>query len=104
MKKLHYVMLLLFAFTLFLPDKAQSQEKKEAKTEMKKESKSEKTTYNPWNTICPVMGEEVDNTVKTVVYNNKEYGFCCKSCIKKFEKNPEKYSKKLSEDGKSLIK
>ncbi len=68
------------------------------------EVKNETTEVKkPWNTICPVMGEEVDPDVKTVSYNGKEYGFCCKSCIKKFSKNPEKYAAKLSEDGTKLV-
>ena len=47
------------------------------------------------NTICPVMNEEVDPKVTTVSYKGKVYGFCCKSCIKKFANDPEKYLKKL---------
>ena len=46
------------------------------------------------NTICPVMNEEVDAKVTTVTYKGKVYGFCCKSCIKKFANDPEKYLKK----------
>lgn len=58
----------------------------------------------PWNTMCPVMQEEVDPEVKTVEYNGKNYGFCCKSCIKKFKNDPAKYAAKLSEDGTKIIK
>lgn len=43
------------------------------------------------NSVCPVMGKAVDKTVTTVSYKGKVYGFCCKSCIKKFAKDPEKY-------------
>ena len=46
------------------------------------------------NTMCPVMNEEVDKKVTTVSYKGDVYGFCCKSCIKKFAENPEKYLKK----------
>jgi P-type Cu+ transporter len=45
------------------------------------------------NKICPVMGKAVDKKVTTVTYKDKVYGFCCKSCIKKFAANPEKYLK-----------
>jgi Cu+-exporting ATPase len=45
------------------------------------------------NSVCPVMGKPVDKTVTTVSYKGKVYGFCCKSCIKKFAKDPEKYLK-----------
>lgn len=65
--------------------------------------KDESNSAKIFNTICPVMGEEVDPDVKTVTYNDKVYGFCCKSCIKKFSNNPEKYAAKLSEDGTKLI-
>jgi YHS domain-containing protein len=35
-----------------------------------------------------------------VEYNEKQYGFCCPGCDTKFVKDPEKYSKHLSKDGK----
>jgi P-type Cu+ transporter len=43
------------------------------------------------NSICPVMGKKVDKKVTTVTYKGKVYGFCCKSCIKKFANNPVEY-------------
>jgi len=56
-----------------------------------------------WNNVCPVMGNKVDVDGPTVEYNGKLYGFCCPGCDAKFEKNPEKYSKNLSEDGTKFI-
>ena len=56
-----------------------------------------------WNKVCPVMGNKVDPDGPTVEYNGKLYGFCCPGCDAKFEKNPEKYSKNLSEDGTRFI-
>ena len=56
-----------------------------------------------WNKVCPVMGNKVDVDGPTVEYNGKLYGFCCPGCDAKFEKNPEKYSKNLSEDGTRFI-
>jgi len=56
-----------------------------------------------WNKVCPVMGNKVDVEGPTVEYNGKLYGFCCPGCDAKFEKNPEKYSKNLSEDGTKFI-
>ena len=47
--------------------------------------------------------EEIDSEI-TATYNGKTYALCCKSCLKKFNKDPEKYVSKLSEDGKSLKK
>jgi YHS domain-containing protein len=56
-----------------------------------------------WNKVCPVMGNKVDVEGPTVEYNGKLYAFCCPGCDAKFEKNPEKYSKNLSEDGTKFI-
>lgn len=56
-----------------------------------------------WNAVCPVMGNEIDPKVKTVEYKEKTIGFCCPGCIEKFSKNPEKYLKKLTADGKEII-
>lgn len=56
-----------------------------------------------WNKYCPVLGNEVDPEVETVDYNGKKVGFCCASCIKKFNKEPERYLKNLSEDGSEFI-
>jgi hypothetical protein len=36
------------------------------------------------------MGDE-----QRIVHNGQEIKFCCKPCISKFKKNPEKYLKKL---------
>ena len=57
----------------------------------------------PWNKVCPVKGEEVDADSPTVEYNGKVYAFCCPGCDTKFAKNPEKYIKNLSEDGKKFV-
>lgn len=57
----------------------------------------------PFNTVCPVSGEEVDPEI-TYKYDGKTYALCCKSCLKKFKNDPEKYISKLSDDGKSIKK
>jgi hypothetical protein len=36
------------------------------------------------------MGDPV-----TKVYGNQEVKFCCKPCVAKYEKNPEKYAKNI---------
>ncbi|MBU0637530.1 MAG: hypothetical protein KKB50_01595 [Planctomycetes bacterium] len=43
--------------------------------------------------LCPVMGEPVDFNVKTMTDEGPVY-FCCKACIEKYQKDPEKYAKK----------
>ena len=42
------------------------------------------------NANCPISGDPVNPEV-TAVYQGKTYGFCCKGCVSKFKKNPEKY-------------
>ncbi len=42
------------------------------------------------NKNCPVSGDPVKSGV-SAEYHGKSYGFCCKACIKKFKKHPEKY-------------
>lgn len=42
------------------------------------------------NALCPVSGEPVNPKV-SYVHEGKRYHFCCKGCVKKFKKNPEKY-------------
>jgi YHS domain-containing protein len=64
---------------------------------------TETVSKSPWNKVCPVRGESVDPEAPTVEYNGKVYGFCCPGCDMKFAKNPEKYAKNLSEDGKKFI-
>lgn len=57
----------------------------------------------PWNKVCPVKGNAIEEDSPTVEYNGKVYAFCCPGCDTKFAKNPEKYAKNLSEDGKKFI-
>ena len=78
-------------------DNKQEVEKKVQKTDVKIDDNK------PFNTVCPVSGEEIDSDI-TATYNGKTYGLCCKRCLKKFNNDPEKYASKLTEDGKSLKK
>jgi YHS domain-containing protein len=50
----------------------------------------------PVNKYCAVEGKdhEIDPKV-TTVYKGKTIGFCCKDCIEEFNKDPEKYVKKM---------
>ena len=43
--------------------------------------------------LCPVSktGVKADDSAQMVEYGGKKYYFCCSSCKKEFEKNPEKY-------------
>ena len=46
-------------------------------------------------TTCPVSGEKLGEMGKPLVftYKDQEVKLCCKSCKKKFDKDPEKYIK-----------
>jgi YHS domain-containing protein len=101
--------LYLFFLISFLTINVFAQEKNHSSTN--NESKSGKSAVDIksdskaiWNKFCPVMGEVVDPEVQTIEYKGKIIGFCCKSCIKKFKKDPEKYLQNLSEDGQKFIK
>lgn len=56
-----------------------------------------------FNSVCPVQGEEVDTDAPKILYKGKVYGFCCKGCDDKFIKDPERYIKNLSSDGKKFL-
>ncbi len=49
-------------------------------------------------TVCPVMGRRIDKKYY-VDYEGKRVYFCCDSCPKTFEADPEKYMKKLADAG-----
>jgi len=50
-------------------------------------------------TTCPVMtGQSIDKTLY-VDYKGKRIYVCCRGCIAKVKKNPEKYLKKLEKTG-----
>lgn len=50
----------------------------------------------PVNKFCAVEGKEHEIDPKvTVVYKGKTIGFCCKDCVEEFEKDPEKYVKRM---------
>jgi YHS domain-containing protein len=48
-------------------------------------------------TICVVSGEKLGSMGKSYVHEHKgkEVQFCCKSCLKSFDKDPAKYLAKI---------
>ena len=52
-------------------------------------------------TTCPVLAGNIDKNVYAD-YQGKRIYFCCKGCDTEFNKDPEKYMKKLQEDGVTL--
>lgn len=53
-------------------------------------------------TTCIVSGEKLGEMGKPVVIikDGQEVKLCCKSCIKDFEKEPEKFLKEIAEKSK----
>jgi YHS domain-containing protein len=54
---------------------------------------SAQTSQKAVNTVCPVSGDTVGDVGKPVYvqYKGQTIAFCCKDCLKKFNKNPDKY-------------
>jgi YHS domain-containing protein len=54
---------------------------------------SAQTSQKAANTVCPVSGDTVGDVGKPVYaqYKGQTIAFCCKDCLKKFNKNPDKY-------------
>jgi YHS domain-containing protein len=59
------------------------------------EVKAEKPAYPL--TTCVVSGEKLGSMGKSYVHEHKgkEVQFCCKSCLKSFDKDPAKYLAKI---------
>ena len=54
-------------------------------------------------TTCPVMGGNINKELY-VDYKGERVYFCCAGCPEAFQKNPEKYMKKLRAEGVELEK
>ncbi len=54
-------------------------------------------------TVCPVTGKAIDKKV-FVDYKGSRIYFCCSECIKDFNKDPNKYIKKIEASGVKLEK
>ena len=111
MLKINVLIILMTMFICALTT-AQEEPKKDQKTtdQVGKIMTSETLETNEtlptevaWNKVCPVRGNPIEDDTPTVEYDGKTYGFCCPGCDVKFAKNPEKYSKNLSEDGSKFI-
>jgi YHS domain-containing protein len=97
MKRYITIICIIAAGLLTVPSFAQE------KTETAKENKSVVEKGKPVNIVCPVSAEDIDEDI-TYEYKGVTYALCCKSCLKKFKADPEKYISRLSEDGKSIKK
>jgi YHS domain-containing protein len=54
-------------------------------------------------TECPVLGGAIDKSIY-IDYKGERIYFCCKGCDKDFLKEPEKYLKKMRDQGVELEK
>lgn len=54
-----------------------------------------RTNVGTANGKCPVMGKLVTANGESSVYQGQTIGFCCPPCKAKFEKDPEKYMRRM---------
>jgi YHS domain-containing protein len=54
--------------------------------------------YAESQTKCPVMGGKIDEKIYAD-YQGKRIYFCCTGCLEEFNKDPEKYMKKMEAEG-----
>jgi YHS domain-containing protein len=64
---------------------------------------AEQKTEGKPQTQCPVMGGKIDKNLYAD-YQGKRVYFCCEMCKGEFAKDPEKYIKKLEDEGVELEK
>lgn len=57
------------------------------------------TTTSRLNSICPVLGEPVNERSRRLTYRGRTYSVCCIDCSRKFQDDPEAY---LDRDGNPL--
>ena len=62
-----------------------------------------KTVKEDSQTTCPVMGGTINKELYAD-YEGKRVYFCCAGCIPEFQKDPEKYIKKLEDECMTLEK
>ncbi len=103
MRTLTITALMMFALTIFLTLSGCSTTSQNAHMqggmdkdahmhgEMNKEVQSSESTNQ---TTCPVLGGDIDKQFY-VDHMGKRVYLCCKMCIEKFNKEPEKYMEKL---------
>ncbi|MGE5680895.1 MAG: YHS domain-containing protein [Bacillota bacterium] len=103
-----FTLLLFFSLSANAQEKQSSQQKKEVKKETvsadRLKGSQAAQSNKPFNKVCPVSGEELENNDVTYAYNGKTYGLCCKKCLAKFKNDPAKYSVRLNEDGTKFTK
>ena len=100
-KILYTLGIVLFA-GLLISDSVLAQCCSKSKAEKKEKVKQETVQKAEVNqTVCPVMGGEINKEIYAD-NNGKRVYFCCQKCLNTFQKNPEKYMEKLEEEGVTL--
>ncbi len=69
----------------------------------KHQDQGEAEEKGPQLPLCPVMDDPVDFNIKTMTDEGPVY-FCCARCIKKYEKDPQKYTEKVATQRAQLQK
>jgi len=100
--------LLAITSTLTLPllsaDSPQTAKAQIVKTPEEKTQAAEQAKTYPLTT-CLVSGDKLGGMGETIdcLYEGKLVRFCCKGCIKSFNKNPDKYLKELGSAHKPSV-
>ncbi|NQT89332.1 YHS domain-containing protein [bacterium] len=99
-RTLAIVTALLLAIGLTACDKPKEPKAGEPKKPVVKQAKA---TEGKAQATCPLMGGKI---VKTIFadHDGKRVYFCCDSCIAKFKAEPEKFIKKMEDEGIVLAK
>ncbi|MFC1569721.1 hypothetical protein ACFL4L_05765, partial [bacterium] len=96
------LLVLMALFTVF----AMAQDAPEVKQEVKKScggcQKAVEKVEN-LQTVCPVMGEEINKDVYVDHEGSRVY-LCCQACVDAFKKDPDTYLKKMKDAGVNLHK
>ncbi|GAB4140214.1 MAG: hypothetical protein Fur0015_10630 [Ignavibacteriales bacterium] len=80
-----------------------AKEKSKVHNHSKSMDKMESQTSVIWNELCPLDGEKINKNGVKSSFKGKTIAFCCDECKAEFDKQPEKYMKNLSKDGKKFL-
>jgi YHS domain-containing protein len=61
------------------------------------------SAFSKEQAVCPVMGGKINKELYAD-HDGKRVYFCCAMCPDPFKKDPQKYIKKMEDDGVSLLK
>ena len=80
---------------------------KDQKADSSKDAKSDKSSKTPVKgkaqTLCPVIGGEIDKNIYIDIKGKRIY-VCCKGCLAAIKADPDKYIKILEDQGVEIEK